>query len=491
MGAEPEALANRIVYEVQRVLERLQRPPAPEPLKLVVACSGGLDSSVLLWAVDTLARPLNLFLVVAHLNHGLRGAESMRDEAFVCHRAQSLGWPVEVRRLEGLHAHARAGRSLQVVAREARQQFLEETRQLCACHYTLLAHTRTDQAETLLLRLLRGTGTAGLVGMEPVQGERVRPLLALSRTELASWVRWVGLPYVEDSSNEHDDYLRNRVRHHVMPLLQGLNPALEESLAGLALSAQEDQRALDLLEQKLGVRRSPHADAPVKQTSVPLRGEGGLLSLPPALQLRRVRQQLERLWPSEDEAAQPGRLHFRALLEQLEQRRQGHQAPWQQDWPGRLRVKLAREHLWLERNPATHAQIPSWQGQCGCPGQLELPDGTQLRAELEPMKAGLSLDTGLWTCLFDAELLDLTQPLDVRAPQADDCFIPFGKQRPVRLRDFLKKQPASSVESTGPLLVFCGSALIWIIGLRRGAQAPLSASTRRLVRLWVHQRDAA
>lgn len=490
MGADPEALANRIMDEVQRVLKRLNRPPAPEPLKLVVACSGGLDSSVLLWVLDKLAHPLNLSLVVAHLNHGLRGTESIRDEAFVCSRAQSLGWPVEVRRLEGLHAHARAGRSLQVVAREARQQFLEEIRQLCACHYILLAHTRTDQAETLLLRLLRGTGTAGLVGMEPVKGVRARPLLALTRTELESFVRWVALPYVEDSSNEHDDYLRNRVRHHVMPLLKELNPALEESVAGLAQSAQEDQRALDLLEHKLGVVRTPHADAPVKQLSMPLSGEGGLLSLPPALQLRRVRQQLERLWPSEDEAAQPGRLHFRTLLEQLEQRAQGSQAPWQQDWPGKLRVKLERDHLRMERNPAVHAQTPSWQGQCGCPGQLELPDGAQLRAELEPMTAGLSLNTGLWTCLFDAELLDLEQPFDVRAPQPDDFFMPFGKQRPVRLRDFLKKQPAPAVESTGPLLVFCGSALIWIIGLRRGAQAPLSASTRRLVRLWVQHRDA-
>lgn len=489
MSAEPPARQARVLLKMRQVLENLPRPA--ECLKLVVACSGGLDSSVLLWGLDRLSQPLQLELVVAHLNHGLRGAESFRDEQWVRARAEALGWPVEVKRLEGLKAQVGAGRSLQVVARQARQQFLEEIRRSRDGHYILLAHTQTDQAETLLLRLLRGTGTAGLVGMRPVQALRVRPLLDVSRTELEALVAELSIPYVEDSSNQRDDYLRNRVRHQVMPLLRAFNPSLDESLAGLAQSAHDDQQALELLEQRLGIAASESSALRTWRVSLELFGPRGLLSLPPALQLRQVRRQLERLWPAEDEAAQPGRMHHRLLLDQLAQRQQGLKGEWQQDWPGHLRVKLDRSALHLERLTLQPEVEGPWRQLLPCPGRIVLPSGLWLEARLEPVVALLPERDLRLSCVFDADQLALEGPLEVRPPQPGDVFFPFGRNHPMPLLDFLKKQALSAAERAGLSLVFCGSALIWIVGLRRGAQAPLSASTRRLVRLWVHQRDAA
>jgi len=210
--------------------------PARGPL--VVAVSGGLDSMVLLHVLTPLARERGAGLVVAHANHGLRGAESERDEAFVRAAAAGLDWPCVVGRLDVRDEMARTRESLEMSARRLRHRFLAQTAREHGATVIALAHHAGDQAELFLLRLLRGAGGAGLGGMaaespSPADPELrlIRPLLAFSREEIRSYAAAAGLEFVEDSSNQDVALLRNRVRHELLPLLRrDFNPAVESAL---------------------------------------------------------------------------------------------------------------------------------------------------------------------------------------------------------------------------------------------------------------------
>ena len=203
--------------------------------RVLVAVSGGPDSMTLLAVLSALATHdrLDLSLAVAHLNHRLRGSESDRDAAFVAATARGLG-------LECFVAEARVGHSqrgnLEALAREARYGFLGSVATRWRADAIALGHTRDDQAETVLLRLARGAGTASLAAMRPRRADGViRPLLGVSRAAAGSYLSRRGWPSVRDRSNEDESYLRNRVRRRVLPFLdRELGPGFGARLARLA-----------------------------------------------------------------------------------------------------------------------------------------------------------------------------------------------------------------------------------------------------------------
>ncbi len=204
---------------------------------VTVAVSGGADSVALLYALFLLREKLGIRLEAAHFNHGLRGAESDRDEAFVqefCHRYDI---PCQVGR--GTVVPGKKG--LEAAAREARYAWFSQFEGVVAT-----AHTADDNAETVLLHLVRGTGLKGLGGIAPVRGKFIRPMLGITRQEVLEFLEEHFLGHVEDSSNAGDDFLRNRLRHHVMPLLKQENPRLAENLSAMALGLRQDE---DLLAQ--------------------------------------------------------------------------------------------------------------------------------------------------------------------------------------------------------------------------------------------------
>lgn len=197
---------------------------------------------VLLQVLTPLARERGVGLVVAHANHGLRGAESERDEAFVLAAATGLGWECVVQRLNVRDEMTRTRESLEMAARRLRHRFLAGTAREHGATAIALAHHAGDQAELFLLRLLRGAGGAGLGGMaaespSPADPELrlIRPLLGFSRGEILGFATATGLEFVEDSSNQDVSLPRNRVRHALLPLLRrDFNPAVEDALVRAA-----------------------------------------------------------------------------------------------------------------------------------------------------------------------------------------------------------------------------------------------------------------
>lgn len=211
--------------------------------RVICAVSGGADSMALLWAMYLLKEKLQISLSAAHFNHHLRGEESDRDEAFVTEFCEGYGIPL----YKGEGNIVPGAKGLEAAAREARYAFLHGLPGKIAT-----AHIADDNAETLLMHLIRGTGLKGLGGISPVLGNRIRPMLTVTRQEVLAFLESYHISYVEDSSNREDTFLRNRLRHKVMPLLKEENPRLAESLTEMALGLREDEA---LLETKLAGKR--------------------------------------------------------------------------------------------------------------------------------------------------------------------------------------------------------------------------------------------
>lgn len=203
--------------------------------QVVCAVSGGADSVALLFAMYLLRERLGITLHAAHFNHGLRGEESDRDEAFVRQLCDRLDIPLFVGQ-----GNVTAGKKgLEAAARDARYGFLKTLSGKIAT-----AHTADDNAETVLMHLVRGTGLKGLGGIAPQNGCLIRPMLSVTRQEVLAFLNEYSLTYVSDSTNDSDDFMRNRLRHHVMPLLQRENPRLSDNLSAMALRLREDEQTL-------------------------------------------------------------------------------------------------------------------------------------------------------------------------------------------------------------------------------------------------------
>ncbi len=199
---------------------------------VICAVSGGADSVALLFAMYLLKDKLEINLEAAHFNHHLRGAESDRDEAFVKDLCDRYDIPLHL----GGAQVVPGKKGLEAAARDARYAFLRSLSGKIAT-----AHTADDNAETVLMHLIRGTGLKGLGGITPVHGNVIRPMLTCTRQEVESFLEEWCLSHIEDSSNTSDAFLRNRIRRNVMPLLKQENPRLAENLSSMALRLREDE----------------------------------------------------------------------------------------------------------------------------------------------------------------------------------------------------------------------------------------------------------
>ncbi len=203
--------------------------------RVICAVSGGADSMALLMGLYLIKEKLGITLEAAHFNHCLRGSESDEDETFVREFCKGLDLPFHCGR--GLVLSGKKG--LEAAAREARYEYL-----LSLGGKLATAHTADDNAETVLMHLLRGTGLKGLGGIAPVRGTIIRPMLGITREQLLLFLNEYHIEYRTDSSNLSDDFLRNRLRHHVVPVLSKENPRFAENVSATAMRLRLDEDAL-------------------------------------------------------------------------------------------------------------------------------------------------------------------------------------------------------------------------------------------------------
>ena len=261
-----------------KVLQYIREHKLITPGDLVVAgISGGPDSMALLYILLQLRDRLNFKLAAAHLNHGLR-PEAADEEKFVCDYCQNMQIPFYSRRLDVQEIAARGKKSLEEAGRDCRYQYFAELAAELGATRIATAHHRDDNAETVLLNLIRGSGIKGLRGIRPVNGIIIRPLLCVDKNEIESYLSENSIKYCIDLSNYSTDYLRNRIRHNLLPLLeQDYNPRIVDGLNQLADIAAAENDAMETETARFGEELIIKQEADEIILDVP-----GILQLHPA-----------------------------------------------------------------------------------------------------------------------------------------------------------------------------------------------------------------
>lgn len=272
---------------------------------VLCAVSGGIDSMCLLHFLHELSKQREFTVAAAHFNHRLRGGESDRDATFVAGWCRGEGIPCVVEAGDVAEEARRTGMGLEAAGRALRYAFLERTADALGAERIATAHHADDNAETLLLHLVRGAGLRGLTGIPPRRDRIVRPFLSIPRTELEEYLAEYGIPYVEDSSNADVAFARNRLRHEVIPVLRELNPRLTESMAATIRTLRADN---DFLNAQAAVRAS---NALLAEDDLVIETEH-IARVPAALAPRVVRSLLEMLG---DGTVQAEASHLNAVVE--------------------------------------------------------------------------------------------------------------------------------------------------------------------------------
>lgn len=215
----------------------------------VCALSGGADSTALLLVLKELSEDMGFKLAACHLNHGLRGADSDRDEEFCAKLCERLGVKLYRKKIN-VGEYSEKHESLEETARRIRYRFFAEAREYFGENsVTSTAHNLNDSAETVLLNLIRGTGLKGLCGIPPVRGEIVRPLIFVQRNEIERFLTEKDQSFVTDLTNFSEDYTRNRIRHNVLPEMLKINPSFLDAVLRMTESLRSDSAYLEKIAE--------------------------------------------------------------------------------------------------------------------------------------------------------------------------------------------------------------------------------------------------
>lgn len=436
---------------------------------IVVGISGGPDSVALLSILHRLRYGWQLTLTAVHCNYGLRGAESEEDQKFVEAFCQGLGVPLHVRRV-GCRTGGRKA-SLQAEARDLRYGVLQEIAAQCGADRIAIGHTANDQAETVLLWMLRGAGLTGLSGMPAFRENRIiRPLYDIKRQDILIYLRAAGLSFREDSSNLRPQYLRNRVRSEVIPILNRLVPTSVDALCHLADICREDDRYLD-------------QQADTLSSSAAQRGSDGewmidrgfLLELPQALQRRCIRNLFRQ---NDSQLHSPSVRTVDRILRLISHRRSALTLDLKQG-----RVVVSEHHLRfipLRTGAIAHSgkEHVHCQALLSVPGELVWSStGQRLRVQ-QQVRAQICVPHGKDRILVDADRV--TQPLMVRNWLPGDRFHPCGMGgHSKKLQDYFTdlKIPIA-VRSRIPLVV-APEGILWVVGYRQDDRWIPTAETER------------
>jgi tRNA(Ile)-lysidine synthase len=437
-------------------------------LRLGVAVSGGPDSVLLLHFMKLLERESGFMLTAVHFNHHLRGAESDGDEAFVRNLAASL----EINYLRGEAEVARVARkrhgNLEAVARDLRYRYFFSLVDQGRLDRVATAHTANDQAETVLLRLLRGTGTRGLGGIYPVlDGKVVRPFLSLTRPEVMQEIAVRGLEYRVDSSNLDTRLRRNKVRMELLPLLaKDYNPEIISLLSQLADRARQEEAYLERQAHDLA---HPWRVREGTEERIPIRA---LREFPPAMARRVLRQMLQSVMGS-----LRGLTH--AHLESLLRFAAEAQSGKVQTLPGSALAR--KEFSWLVVSPtAIEPGGGNFSYPVSLPGELAVPElGRTFRFKiLNRSDPGTAYNLREYVGLDPQKLVG---ELVLRNWRAGDRFSPIGSREVRKLKELFRERKIPQVQREVWPILLCEGQIVWVRGFPPGSCFAATGQTQQVL----------
>lgn len=434
---------------------------------VIAAVSGGADSVVMLNLLLELREELGLKVVVAHMDHGLRGAESRRDLEFVKALAKSLGLEFVSKRLAKGELKSMEG-SPQDAARKLRYSFLEETAKRFKASKVATGHTLDDQAETVLMRLMKGSSLSGLTGIPPVRSVFIRPLIETSREQIEGYAKAKGISFVTDSSNLTTKYLRNSIRLELIPFIEEKYKAsIKETLARTALILSHDD---DFLE-KAAIKAFGSSLVGRSEDQVVL-DRAKLVRLHSAISSRVFLRAVHALGVETD----AGAAHVAFFLEILKGKRPNASI----SLPGGMSVRREYGRMIISREALPGAITEVF---LNLPGTTRIEGAGVMDAKI--VQPPGKFTTGPDTAWFDYDALqDEAGLLGVRQARPGDRMTPFGMSGHRKLKDIFidAKVPLPQRRRT-PVVTTAGGQIIWVAGLRQSSLFSISKGTKRALRL--------
>jgi tRNA(Ile)-lysidine synthase len=433
---------------------------------IIVAVSGGPDSVCLLHLLHDLKDELKIGFVVAHYEHGLRPDEDESETTFVGRLAAAMNLPYETDKAVALNKAETA--SIEEKARDARYAFLEEVMEKRCAQKIAVGHNLNDQAETVIMRLLRGSSLPGLAGIPPYRDHKIiRPLIEIQRGEILSYLSSRDLSFVLDSSNLETRYLRNEIRLKLMPLLRTYQPRLIEHLGQLAEDLRDENRYLEQQVEDWVLRNadfSPNGDVIIPVSA--------FVRLPRPVRNRVTRQILKKV---KKNLRRIDRVHILGVYN-LAKGTKPQSALW---LPEGFTIKKRYDRLIF--SGGLEERSDDFYYLLDGPGTTHIReiDRSISLFELKPETVS-NMEESPWISYFDADKLNY--PLIVRNFKPGDRFVPLGMTGHKKVKDFFVdlKIPFEMRRST-PLLL-TGDILIWICGYRTDERYKVTPDTKKILK---------
>ncbi|WP_066220570.1 tRNA lysidine(34) synthetase TilS [Formosa haliotis] len=416
--------------------------------KLIVTISGGIDSVVL----ANLCHELGLNIALAHCNFNLRGAESDADEAFLVNLAEALDVELFIESFDTKQYAEDTKLSIQMAARELRYRWFEELIALLKFDYVLTAHHADDNLETFLINLSRGTGLDGLTGIPEINDYIVRPLLPFSRTDIEAYAKLNTISWREDSSNSSTKYLRNKLRHDVIPVLKAINPQWLQNFKNTQDHLQDSKVLIDDYMTQV-YKDVVHFDGDIIKFDV-----SKLLKFPDPK-------------PYLYELLKPYNFTAWEDILKLLKSQSGKQV-----FSETHRLLKDREYLILSSNTSQDAIV---EAQYKIPKDLkslETNFGTLVFETVSELKV-----SGNQTIFVDQDLLQY--PLTVRKWEQGDVFYPLGMRGKKKLSKYFKDEKLSLLEKEQVWVLCSGNQIVWVINRRSDNQFKVTAETKQILKI--------
>jgi tRNA(Ile)-lysidine synthase len=454
----------RKVKETIKKYEMLQKGDL-----VIVAVSGGADSIVLLEILERLSIEYEVRLVVGHLNHEIRYHEANKDEKFVERIAKEKGIPFESKHVNIPLLKKNTGRSIEDIAREERYQFLFGLAKKHKAKKIALGHNFHDQIETIILNFLRGSGSEGLRGMNPIRdGIIIRPLLYTTRKEICEFIKKEQLSFVVDETNAEDSYLRNRIRHNLIPTLKQYNPNIEMGLSRMSDLMRIENEFLN--SQVMDVFAGWRLNLKSKEIRLDIKR---LLKYQEAIQNRIIKFILHR---SSGKKNGFSYIHVNAVKSLLN----GNQ-------PSTTRVSLPfgveviKENDDIVFNPIEKDESFAYEYDVHLSSMVNLKElGIEIKFDMITDKTQINFDA---PSVIYMDYEDIDYPLKLRNFRNGDRIQPLGMHGTKKVKSyFIDKKIPRLQRKKIPLLVDQQS-VIWIAGMAISDRVKIKAGTKKILKI--------